>query len=481
MERNYLIIDLGTGNTRAAIVSSKGTIHGIKSFENRYYTEKGYEDARYFLPEEWKEKIYAACRELLAEHPDRSISAITSSGARESIVLYDREGTAFYGLPNIDNRGRAFMASVPHKEEIYRKTGRWVTEDFPAGKLLGLSKVQPELFGRTASFTSLSEWIAELFTGVICIEPSQACETQLFDMEIMDWSETICGYFGLESLELPKLIKSGGLAGGVKEEAAKQLGISQGIPFLTGGADTQVALKGAGVKPGDVAVVSGTTSPVVTLVPDKFYDKEERCWTDCNLGGGNYLVETNPGVTGLNYQALKSMMFADMTYEKLDEILQKKEHYRCTASFSSLLFSQKRSLKKGGFLMKAPLDLECDRTDLAWALLADIACSIYVQYQSLCGMVPNHSSCIIGCGGGFQSEALCQMLADLTGKELVIREGFSQATLSGCAEICNDYFETEGRQQEKAEEVFKPRKNALVKMYLEEWKQNREILNPEQK
>lgn len=147
----YLAVDPGTGNSRVALVTSEGTILGMQFFANLYYRDERYEDAQYFLPEEWKDKVLRACVELCGEHPNLRVSAVSSAGARQSIVLLDRSGNAFYGLPNIDNRGRAYMGEVPDQEEIYRISGKWVTEDFDAAKLLGLRKVYPEhlvCFGR---------------------------------------------------------------------------------------------------------------------------------------------------------------------------------------------------------------------------------------------------------------------------------------------------------------------------------------------
>ena len=82
-----------------------------------------------------------------------------------SIVLYNKVGKAYLGLPNIDNRGRAWMAEIEDRTFIYEKTGRWVTEDFPAAKLMGYRKKYPEEFAGIAKITSLSEWIGEMFTG----------------------------------------------------------------------------------------------------------------------------------------------------------------------------------------------------------------------------------------------------------------------------------------------------------------------------
>ena len=108
-EKNYVIVDIGTGNSRVALVSQDGTIRDLISFENKYYKDLLYDDARYFNPAEWKAHILGACKTLLKKHDNLTIAAVSSSGARESIVCYDENANAFLGLPNIDNRGRKWM------------------------------------------------------------------------------------------------------------------------------------------------------------------------------------------------------------------------------------------------------------------------------------------------------------------------------------------------------------------------------------
>lgn len=481
MEINYLVVDMGTGNSRVGLVGADGTIWGIRNYENQYYKDKQYEDAQYFLPEEWEENLMNGCKELVKEFPEHPVRAITSSGARESIVLYNKEGKTYLGLPNIDNRGREWMNEIEDQTFIYDKTGRWVTEDFPAAKLMGYRKKYPEEFEKITEITSLSEWVGELFCGRLVIEPSQACETQLFDIETREWSERLCKDYGIPMDILPEIAKAGDSLGKIKKEMADKIGLNEDVEFIVGGADTQIALKSVGMDVGDVAVVSGTTSPVATITDYKYYDKQERCWTDSNLGGDTYQVENNPGVTGLNYQKIKNFLFPDTSYEELETEMAKQTEYLCTASFSSLYFSEKRSLKKGGFIMKSPFDATLKPIHLIWAVVADIACSIYVQYQSLCEMIRHDKDYILGCAGGFQSKMLCQHLADLTGKKLVVREGFSQASINGCLKICNAYYGiTSEKKSEQAEMVYTPKDGSLIQEYYQEWLNNREMLNPKE-
>ena len=126
--------------------------------------------------------------------------------------------------------------------------------------------------------------------------------------------------------------------------------------------------------------------------------------------------------------------------------------------------------------MPAPLDENLDRFDFAYAMIADIACSIHQQYKSLCDMVPFGKDYILGCGGGFQSTVLCQMIADLTGKTLVIRKGFEQASLLGCVKICNDYFDIPSVQNQE-QFVYEPNNNACLEQYYKQWSNVRNLIN----
>ena len=45
-----LLIDLGTGSTRAALVDRSGKILAMRSFLNRYYRDEAYPDAQFSCP-----------------------------------------------------------------------------------------------------------------------------------------------------------------------------------------------------------------------------------------------------------------------------------------------------------------------------------------------------------------------------------------------------------------------------------------------
>ena len=477
MKKHYMIIDIGTGNSRVALVASDGTILSIKTIENLYYMDQYYEDAQSFSPSFWKQQILNLCKATIQEHPAITIDAISSSAARETIILIDKDGQDFFGLPNIDNRGKAWVHEIPNKEMIYQKTGRWVSEDFPAMKLYGLRKARKDVFDRVYSFTSLSEWMSYIFTDKLVIEPSQACETQLYDIEKKEWSLQLLSCYQLEHIALPELVKGGEQIGNISEQIKKVLQITYDIPFIIGGGDTQVAAIGAGIKLHDIGIISGTTSPIITLQERYFYDKQQRCWVDSFIGGDVYQVETNPGVTGLNYQRIRSVLFPDVSYDDLEAALQEVTDIKCIASFSSLDFEHGKGFSSGGFFMRPPFHPHLHRIDMAWAVVADIACYIYEQYQNLKQITKVEESYLLGCGGGFQSKMLCQHIANLTNKELRLPQGFQQSSVLGCLALCNQHFNIQRTKKQMECKVFTPVSSSLIHQYCETWKDYRKKIN----
>ncbi len=477
--KHYLLLDIGTGNGRAALVRSDGKILAIRRFGNRYYRDESYPDAQFFLPDEWKNEILRACREVTAEYPDIRVDAVSASGARQSLVLMNRDGEAFYGLPNIDNRGREFMGEVQNREDIYRRSGKWVTEDFCAAKLLGLRKKKPELYEQIGLVLSLSGYIGWLFSGKAAFEPSMACETQLYDLETCAWSDMLCKAYGIEPGILPELAMAGEVLGPVLPELRRELNMAENAVFVVGGADTQCALMQTGYRHGDIAVVSGTTTPVCFLVDRPYYDERQRVWVDANLANDGYLIEMNPGITGLNYQRIKESLFPDTSYEELEAAYREKRDFRCTASYSSLLFYEQRPLKTGGFFVPAPFPEHIDRVDMLWAVLADIACATYEQLWRLRELSGHRKPYVLGCAGGFRSPALCQMLADLSGLELRLLPGFEQATVIGLIKLCSRALKEPEAAEQDAEVIrYTPQENSLIHRYHSQWNRNRLALNP---
>lgn len=468
----YLIVDIGTGNARVAVCGIDGEILSIKRENVHYETDSQYEDSIFFNPEELWSQILRLSKEAIHESGDIQINAVTATSQREGIVITDKEGKSLLGMPNIDHRGRKWEVDLKDKDLVYNLSGRYPTSLFSAFKLVGVREVYPEIFERISCFMSISDWIQFQFSGIEGYEHSQASETLLYDVEQKSWSKALLDQFGLSADILPELKDAASVLGPIKSEVAKELGISSTALIVVGGGDTQLAIRSMEPSANDVVIVSGTTTPIIKIVDSYEKDSEQRTWTSRHIDADNFILEANAGVTGLNYQRLKEIFYPNEGYDIIEKELEDATYSQCVASLGSLIADEEEPLTKGGFIFNAPVSHQLTRGSFVFAILWDIACSIYENYKFLCAVSPHQESYIWACGGGVESRKLRQFIANLFGKSIKIRDTFRQASVLGGVFICNDALGVKNESPELLEEIHPQNHEEFEKLY-QEWKNAR--------
>lgn len=469
----YIIADIGTGNVRVAIATPGGQVLGVAREDIRYEKDPLYPDALHFDPNALWQQILGLARQALASAPQANIRAITATSQREGIVLLDAQGNSLAGLPNIDHRGREWESLLADKSRVYQLSGRYPTSLFSAFKLVGIRERKPEIWARTATFLSISDWVEFKCSGIAKYEHSQASETLLFDVQQMQWSEALCAAFGLPASLLPPLRASASVLGPVLPELARELNIPATAIVIAGGGDTQLAIKSTRPAVDDMVIVSGTTTPIVKLTGSYTLDTDERTWTSRDIVPERFVFEANAGVTGLNYQRLKEIFYPNEGYDVIEKELADNRHTFCMASLGSLLADEEVSLTRGGFIFPAPVSHLLTRGSFVWATMVDIACSIVKNYKILAEVAGHQPDYIWGCGGGLQSLTLRQLIANLTGKKVQMRVGFQQSSAVGGALICNEALGINGQMDTTIETVY-PQDAAHYAAIYAEWEKTRD-------
>ncbi|MGH2643181.1 MAG: FGGY family carbohydrate kinase, partial [Chitinophagaceae bacterium] len=372
----YLIIDIGTGNVRVALVDTSGHILWVGQDNVIYHKGEKYKDSLYFEPDFLWEQIIQLARQGLLENPDVRLVAATASSQREGIVLIDKNGKAMTGFPNHDHRGRFMEDIIKDKNTVYTLTGRYPTSLFSALKLVAYCEEYPKEWERLGCMMSISDWAQYQLSGVKGYEHAQASETLLYDVRQKEWSEKLFSIFGLTAAIVPPLQFSGTASGQITKEVALQLGLKQTVPVIVGGADTQLAVKSTHPDLHDIVIVSGTTTPVTKITTEYVLDKQQRSWTNSYLDKKQYMLETNCGVTGLNYQRIKSIFYPNETYDTIEQELDKIESPSCFAHLGAYLADEKKFYTKGGFQFDVPVMTALSRADFVFASLWEIACAI---------------------------------------------------------------------------------------------------------
>jgi autoinducer 2 (AI-2) kinase len=468
-QNGFFIVDIGTGNVRVAVTSEDGKYLHIERDNVHYVKDELYPDALYFDPNALWDQIVVVAAKAIKRSPDISIRAITASSQREGVVLIDAEGKSLIGLSNHDHRGREWENIVEDKHYVYSLTGRYPGSLFSAMKLVGIRHRRPEIYRRLSRMLSISDWAQFMLSGVAGYEHSQASETLLYDVAAKRWSPELCDIFDLQQSILPPLKQSGSILGNILPEQAKEMGVAGDVPVVVGGADTQLAIKSTQPSVDDIVIVSGTTTPIVKIVKDYIVDGKERTWTNRHIDADNFILEANAGVTGLNYQRLKEIFYPNEGYDVIEKELAQHPQSLCVASLGSLVAEEKSPLVKGGFIFDAPVSHELSRASFVRATLWDIACCIKENFECLCAVSGHTPEFAWGCGGGFQSAMLRQLVADLTGKRILFRQGFEQSSVMGGALICSEALGLTGNTKAGVEEVH-PKKNINYSEKYREWK-----------
>jgi autoinducer 2 (AI-2) kinase len=472
----YIVLDIGTGNVRSAIVTPFGKILGVARADIRYYRDELYPESIYFKPEELWSQLKALTMAALQQAGAVNIIAATTTSQREGIVLIDRSGKAVIGLPNIDHRGREWEDRFPDKSRIYELTGRYPTSLFSAYKLIGIRERRKETWDGLSFFLSISDWASWELSGIALYEHSQASETLLYDVAAGKWSEELCSLFGISGSLLPELSQSGSVTGKLKKDIADSWSIDARAVIITGGGDTQMAIKSTSPSVGDVVIVSGTTTPVVKLEGAYITDDKERTWTSRDIVKDRFVFEANAGVTGLNYQRLKEVFYPNEGYDVIERELAESAHKNCVASLGSLIAGETKPVIWGGFVFPVPVSHELSRSSFVWATLMDISFSIAENYKVLAAVSGHDAGYIWACGGGLQSQTLRNLIAAVTGNEVRIRNGFDQASVIGAAMLCNEALGSSLQQEETILESSAATgwDAAVIKKFYEQWKATRE-------
>ncbi len=474
MERTqaFLVIDIGTGNVRAAVVSTGSELLALARENVHYVKDDDYPDSIYFDPTVLWEQISQLVKTVLAKAGDAEILAVTATSQREGIVVLDAAGQSLIGMSNHDNRGREWESLITDKDRIYTLTGRYPTALFSALKLVGLRERKPQLWNRVVSFTSISDWVQFQFSGVLGYEHSQASETLLYDVNAKAWSEELCGAFALPFSFFPPLKSAGTALGNILPHVAANLAIDPQAVVVVGGADTQLAIHSLQPDTDDIVVVSGTTTPIIKVVDSYVIDNQQRTWTGRYIDENSFMLEANAGVTGLNYQRLKEIFYPNEPYEVIEKELDEASYSQCVASLGSLVADEDKPLTKGGFIFNAPVSHQLTRGGFVFAILWDIACSIYENYNVLCNVSAHEKNHIWACGGGVQSRKLRQFIANLTNKKIRIRDTYRQSSVLGGAFICAHALGLKPADPQLLEEVEPENRELFLELYAK-WKRAR--------
>ena len=285
-------LDLGTTSVKALALNAGGEVVARSGGGYALHSGTGDSGAVGSATQDAGEVVrvaLAALTDLAAQIPGVNIQAIVPSAAMHSLVLVGHSGEVLApALTWADTRPAETLSSLLtllDATDSYGRTGCPLQAPYHPARLWWLSQTQPELFGRTARFVSLTDLLLHHLTGEWSTSVGLASTTGLWNLQTAAWDEQILRALGVSEAQLPTVLDAREQVGTV------QTGPLTGLQVLAGSSDGALANLGTGVQLGETVVTVGTSGAVRRLSTGPHLDPQARTWSyrldlNTHLSGG---------------------------------------------------------------------------------------------------------------------------------------------------------------------------------------------------
>jgi xylulokinase len=217
--------------------------------------------------EDWWRSCATAVTQALGSVDGSDIEAICVTHQRETFACVDEQGEPVRpAIVWMDARATREVEELG-SDEIHRLTGKPPDTTPALYKLLWLREHEPETLKRTRHVVDVHAFLVHRLTGMWRTTTACADPLGLIDMERGDWSDDLLARVGLSRERMPTLFAPGEVIGELSAAAAEQLGLAPGLPVVGGAGDGQAAGLGANATQAGhaylnlgTAVVAGTMS-----------------------------------------------------------------------------------------------------------------------------------------------------------------------------------------------------------------------------
>ncbi|SEF83116.1 xylulokinase [Bosea lathyri] len=225
-------------------------------------------------PEDWWRAVEATLDALAAAEPTqmRAVAAIGLSGQMLGVASLDDAERALRPAM-LWNDGRAtrecaeIEAALP---DFAGLVGCRAMPGFPAPKLLWLARHEPDVLARTRRILLPKDYIRLKLTGAAVSDHADASATLLMDTVACEWNAELLAACGVDREQLPALIASDAIGGGLRPALATRWGMAADTPVVGGAGDNMCGAVGAGIIEAGAGSISLGTSGVYFLANDRF-------------------------------------------------------------------------------------------------------------------------------------------------------------------------------------------------------------------
>lgn len=436
MEKEYILtIDFGTQSVRAAIFNSVGETLAIEKvkYEPAYFSkEVGYaeQDPNYYF-----ECMAKATNAIAKANPEliKKVKGIATSCFRDTAVLLDKDDKLI--RPSIlwlDQRQAQAKEKMPWTSSLlfslvgmkdtivlnrHRTMAHWIKEN------------EPENWAKVKRYMAISTFFNWKLTGEFKDSPSNQAGHYPFNFPKREWyksDKALKGQiFGIKKSMLCELVPVGGILGQVTKQASLLTGLPEGLNVFSIGSDKSCETLGVGALHPDIGSVSYGTASTIEITTKKYHESEPFLpgYPACIPGYFNMDVQIYRGYWMINwfmheFGGAKGKSIDDVVSNQITIEDFNRKMLDVPAGCDGLVLQPywgpglRRPLAKGAIIGFSDVHT---REHLYRAIIEGIAYALREGLEGFEKKIHHKTKELRVSGGGSQSDAICQITADIFG------------------------------------------------------------------
>jgi xylulokinase len=256
----YVGLDLGTSSLKGVVVGADG--HVVARSRASYPTHRPVPGAAEQSPADWCAAAADVIAALARLVPVRHWGGIGLSGMLPTLVTLDAAGRPTGPALTWEDCRAEAEADGMRGDLGYAVTGQWLDGRYLLPMARRLARTEPARMAQSVTLMGAKDYLLHWLTGVAATDPSTATGYGCYDLTTGEWLSP-----GEEESRLP-VVEPSGTVRPLRGAAARLLGLPEGLPVCTGGADSvlgALGLQGAGASPGDVVYIAGTSTVIMGI------------------------------------------------------------------------------------------------------------------------------------------------------------------------------------------------------------------------
>ena len=327
MTHCVLAIDQGTTGTTALLLDKTVSVLAQANVEfPNHYPKPGH--VEHDVEEIWA-SVEAAVTAALAKVSDVKIVAIGITNQRETCLFWDsRTGEAIHRALVWQDRRTADLCmdlkAAGHEDDVRSKTGLVLDPYFSGTKAKWLLDNVPGARERAENgeilFGTIDTWLAWRLCGAHVTDPSNASRTLLFNINTMDWDDSLLSLLDVPRASLPRICDNAEVLG-----ETRGLGfLPDGIPVAGMAGDQQSALFGqACFGSGEAKCTYGTGAFILMNTGERAVPSQNGLLTTVGWrlnGVTTYALEGSAFIAGAAVQWLRDQLGIIESAEEIEAL-----------------------------------------------------------------------------------------------------------------------------------------------------------------